>query len=233
MSIRVVSAVWERSRAKGSGLLLLLAIADFAHDDGTGAYPSSETLAAKIRMSPRQVRNLVATLEGLGELAVTREPGGVNRYTVLVGRQSLQGCGGTEIAGVPRQYLPEDRQKLPPTPAIAIASDPSINRQDPLVDPSGGPARAKRGVAPLTEEQRAKLVADFRDLSDVAERIDLALSHRAAAKSASQYLYVRNWLRNDRERMASKGGQRRANPVSQPQLGPGGLGMETGRVHVV
>ena len=234
MSIRVVSAVWEQSRAKGSGLLLLLAIADFAHDDGTGAYPSNETLAAKIRMSPRQVRNLVGALESLGELAVQRDPGGVNRYTVLVGRQSFPGCAATEIAGVPRQYLPEDRRKLPPTPAIAIASDPSINRQDPLVDPSGGPARAKRGVAPLTEKQRAKLVADFEDLSDVGERIDLALSHKASAKSTNQYLYVRQWLRNDRERGGSNGRStaRRVAP-SGGQLSGGGLGVETGRVYVV
>lgn len=232
MSIRVVSAVWEQSRAKGSGLLLLLAIADFAHDDGTGAYPSNETLAAKIRMSPRQVRNLVGALESLGELAVQRDPGGVNRYTVLVGRQSFPGCAATEIAGVPRQFLPENERKLPPTPAIAIASDPSANRQDPLVDPLGATG-AKRRVAPLTAEQRDRLVAEFRDLSDVSERIDLALAHKAVGRSTNHYLYVRNWLRTDRERRAGSG-QRRANAAThQPQLSGGGLGVETGRVHVV
>jgi len=34
MSIKVMSYVWEASKAKGSELLLLLAIADHAADDG-------------------------------------------------------------------------------------------------------------------------------------------------------------------------------------------------------
>ncbi len=77
MSIRVMSKVWSTSAHKGSALLLLLAIADFAHDDGTGAWPSIATLADKVRMSPRQVTRLLHRLEASGELVV--KPG-ASRY---------------------------------------------------------------------------------------------------------------------------------------------------------
>ena len=67
MSIRVMTNVWENSIAKGSVLLLLLAIADNANDDGE-AWPGTEYLAHKIRMSERQVIRLRQKLYDSGEL---------------------------------------------------------------------------------------------------------------------------------------------------------------------
>ena len=68
MSIKVMSAVWEHSKMKGSALLLQLAIADFADDAGI-AFPGTETLAKKIRMSERQVKRLRQILYENDELA--------------------------------------------------------------------------------------------------------------------------------------------------------------------
>ena len=84
MSIRVMSNVWKNSAAKGSTLLLLLAIADYAHDDGGGAYPSVKTLSEKIRMTERNVQLLTKKLEKLGELEVLRigAPDRTNIYRV-------------------------------------------------------------------------------------------------------------------------------------------------------
>lgn len=53
MSIRAWSLVWERTRAKGSNLLMLLAIADYAKDDGRWAWPSARTLSWKTRLTGR------------------------------------------------------------------------------------------------------------------------------------------------------------------------------------
>jgi hypothetical protein len=47
MSIHIMTQVWERSQHKGRALLLILAIADNANDQGL-AYPSAKTLAKKI-----------------------------------------------------------------------------------------------------------------------------------------------------------------------------------------
>ena len=47
-----MARVWDKSRHAGSELLMLLAIADFADDDGK-AYPAVSTLATKCRMTGR------------------------------------------------------------------------------------------------------------------------------------------------------------------------------------
>ena len=84
MSIQVMTLVWKGSLNKGSALLLLLAIADHAHDDGTGAWPSVETLAQQIRMTTRNTQRLLRLLEESGELVVGAGagPNGVNTYTI-------------------------------------------------------------------------------------------------------------------------------------------------------
>jgi hypothetical protein len=78
--------VWKNSIQAGGKLLLLLAIADFANDDGM-AYPGIDTLAQKTRQSRRTVQRQISELEELGELAV--EPGtgrsNTNTYWVLAG----------------------------------------------------------------------------------------------------------------------------------------------------
>ena len=80
MSIRVMSRVWDESEQKGSALLLLLAIADYAHDDGGGAYPGVDTLAKKTRLSVRQTQRVIQQLADSGELEIQRSAGprGVN-----------------------------------------------------------------------------------------------------------------------------------------------------------
>jgi hypothetical protein len=55
--------------------LLMLAIADYAHDDGSNAYPSIATLARKARTTERNVKILLGKLEAVGELEVRRNAG--------------------------------------------------------------------------------------------------------------------------------------------------------------
>lgn len=83
MSIAVMSKVWEHSRAGGTELLLLLAIADYSDEHGY-AYPSVPTLARKIRMTSRNTQYLLQKLEASGELEIKRGAGrsGSNLYRV-------------------------------------------------------------------------------------------------------------------------------------------------------
>lgn len=85
MSIKCMTRVWEQTpkKIKGSQLLLLLAIADHAHDSGR-AWPGIETLAGKIRMSARHTMRMLDELEGEGVLYIDRR-GYVNQYLVTVG----------------------------------------------------------------------------------------------------------------------------------------------------
>jgi len=74
MSIGWMNHVWEHSQQKGTALLLLLAIADHANDDGL-CWPSVGRLAEKARTTKRQAQRLIAELEAAGELVVERGDG--------------------------------------------------------------------------------------------------------------------------------------------------------------
>jgi hypothetical protein len=64
---------------------MLLAIADYAKDDGTGAWPSLATLARKTRMGRRNAIEVIKKLEGAGELIVhdSAGPKGCNLYDII------------------------------------------------------------------------------------------------------------------------------------------------------
>lgn len=85
MSLDVMTAVWKHSEAKGSPLLCLLAMADNADDDGF-CFPSYPHLAAKTRMSERQVRRLVTDLLDTDELSLIARgtQGRSNEYSLNV-----------------------------------------------------------------------------------------------------------------------------------------------------
>lgn len=83
MSIYVLTRVWRESQHKGGTLLVLLAIADYADDDGI-AFPSVVTLAKKARMSQRNVQYALRVLTKSGELQVTAPENGRKSRTFRV-----------------------------------------------------------------------------------------------------------------------------------------------------
>src|SRR6201994_4267661 len=58
MSIRVMTAVWDHTPYEGGELLVLLALADWADDQGR-CWPSVPAIAQKARMKERQVYNIL------------------------------------------------------------------------------------------------------------------------------------------------------------------------------
>jgi len=106
MSIKIMNWVWEYSTAKGSELLLLLAIADAADDQGRNAFPSISTLSGKTRMSRRTVQRLVVKLESDGHLRLSRAGGRrANTYEVVWG----EGTGGlAKSLPVPSEPTPHE-----------------------------------------------------------------------------------------------------------------------------
>jgi DNA-binding MarR family transcriptional regulator len=116
--------VWENSPAKGTELLLLLAIADAADDQGGNAFPSVNTLARKTRMSRRTVQRLVGQLESEGLITV-RQAGGrdSNRYTILMTIQRA-------VAGA----------------ANALSTRPTGESGDESHEPLESPSESTRGV---------------------------------------------------------------------------------------
>ena len=66
-----MTQVWSSSRATKGQLLVLLAIADFADDDGH-AFPSLKVLGKKARLSVRETQNCLRQLEHLGEVKIEK-----------------------------------------------------------------------------------------------------------------------------------------------------------------
>jgi hypothetical protein len=85
MSLDVMTAVWKHSDAKGTDLLLLLALADNADDEGF-CFPSYPYLAAKTRMSDRTVRRRISELCDTDELSLVASgrAGRSNEYMVNI-----------------------------------------------------------------------------------------------------------------------------------------------------
>lgn len=67
MSISIMSQLWASKRASGGSLLVLLALADSASDEGL-AWISVPTIAAKARLTDRHVRRLLVDLVASGAL---------------------------------------------------------------------------------------------------------------------------------------------------------------------
>lgn len=123
MSIKAMVAVWERSKQKGSALLLELYLANCAHDDGSSIYPSVKTMARHTRLSERSVQYALRDLEASGE--IRREglsPRGTPSYSI--GVQILQGGAKYDTEGV---------QPVAPDPSVR---DPSDLKRSPLYPPA-------------------------------------------------------------------------------------------------
>jgi hypothetical protein len=83
MSIYVTSQVWKNAPVDGSALLVLLALADFADDDGV-CWPAVCTIAQKARISERSAQRSIRKMadDGLIEIDDNAGPKGANRYRV-------------------------------------------------------------------------------------------------------------------------------------------------------
>lgn len=133
MSIRVMTRVWDHSKASEGALLVLLAIADCAHEDGTGAWPSLAEIGRKARLSERGVRYALRKLEEAGELAIEYQagPGGCNRYAVTMRPDPGTPLPGADIAGgsplppTPEPHCPPEGQPTAPVTVLEPSNEPS------------------------------------------------------------------------------------------------------------
>lgn len=131
MSVRTMARVWDHSQHSGSGLLMLLAIADFADDDGR-AYPAVATLATKCRMTSRNVNLILAELRKSGELEVMQNAGprGTNMYVIRTA--TLKNSSPLNHSS-PLKESSSTPEALFPSPLKSASDEPSVNHQEPSV----------------------------------------------------------------------------------------------------
>lgn len=164
MSIYVMSKVWKYSQHRGSELLVLLAIADFANDDGV-AWPSIPTISHKARIGRSQTYDVIRHLIETDELELLRQGGGrqSNKYRVLV-RET-----GPRPEMTPR---PVDR-----TPAVRESGpEPSLEPSVPSLLREGRDAPSPASFVaflaeelqeherPLTKGRKARYGREFKEL---------------------------------------------------------------------
>lgn len=124
-----MSRVWKHSEQRGGALLILLALADFADDDGY-AWPAVPTLAAKARMTERNARYTLRSLEAAGEITTTPGGGryGTSGYVVKTGAEI---AGGQNLPGAKRSTKGAKRDTLggkpiAPNPSLGTVIEPSL-----------------------------------------------------------------------------------------------------------
>lgn len=88
MSFYACTYVWETSKQKGTHLLALLALAEYANKDTGECYPSIPSLAKMLRMSERNVQMILKKLEEQKAIKIQKfaglatGTGNTNRYVI-------------------------------------------------------------------------------------------------------------------------------------------------------
>ena len=130
MSIKLMSAVWQHAPVKGGQLLVLLALADHADDNGL-CWPGVPSLAKKSRLTERQVQRILRKLEKQALVITEGESGpfGCNTYLVVSDRGdkmppvTLVSLGGD--AGVAGGVTP-----MSPKPSLESSIESSGTEED-------------------------------------------------------------------------------------------------------
>jgi hypothetical protein len=205
MSISTMARVWENSTHSGTALLMLLAIADFADDDGK-AYPAVSTLARKCRTSPRNANLILAALRDSKELVIR------------IGK----GTKGTNLYQIPKlppvaSFTPEESYTLKPATSPPVASflkplkpatdKPSLNHHEPPEREQRSPKGSRitpdwkpnYSTVEWAKEKRPDL-----DPNEVAEKFRDYWSSSAGKSStkADWNAAFKYWIRNENENKA-------------------------------
>lgn len=180
MSVRVIDRVWSCGRYSGGTLIVLLAMADWANDDGGRVFPTVNQLAEKSRMTTRQVRTCIRQLEDDQVIALvnraTGRPGQANEYRIVLSElqqvEAPETAHTTPSADGGRIFTPEicdtdggnlrHGRRKSTTETAEICDTPIDNRQEqPSKDPSRQPSsapRASQDGLPGFESNQSKAV---------------------------------------------------------------------------
>jgi hypothetical protein len=194
MSIKVMTEVWEHSKAKSTDLLVLLALADMANDEGE-CWPSMSTIGRKCRINTRNARARIYSLKNLGEVVViesggkSSSKGGVrsNRYRITVHMDDPDTVASDLVAATDPVAgdLQTRSQETYRTRSLATA-EPSLEPSMNPLAPAGADAEERfalrasilevcrldpGSVTPSAEGAIAKAVKDIADVGGTAEMI--------------------------------------------------------------
>jgi hypothetical protein len=202
MSVKVSTWVWhdEATRDLKIGqMLVLLALADIANDDGDVVFVSDKkrdgeqaALARKARMSVASFRRLTQQLVDEGLLSIARaSQTSPNTYRIRLTAQS-------ERLGVSGQIVVDERSER-----SRVSGHTSLIRTDVTTDVGGAQKRAARIPEPfiVTASMREWAAAEVASVNvDRSTRMFVDYWRAESGAKASKLDWVaawRNWLRRD------------------------------------
>ncbi|MGO9457608.1 MAG: helix-turn-helix domain-containing protein [Acidimicrobiales bacterium] len=208
MSVAVMSTCWRYSRAKGTDLLVLLALADIADDNGE-CWPSIRHLARKCRLDERTTQRRIRSLEALEEVVViigggkSSTRGGVrsNRYQIVVHvPDEIEEDGGESPPPANRHPGASATQTPAHMPPMTPAPVPPESSIDPPVEPSTL-SRLTSQQDGASSDPREKVVQDA--LALIANR---RLKKRRATGTpiVNQRAYLRTVLEDATEELSAE-----------------------------
>lgn len=191
MSVKVLTHVFEHSRASGNDRVVALVLADAADDDGTGAYPSQAKIAHKANCDERTVRRCLDRLEAMGE--ITRRGIHPSHQTVMFDLNlSLtldKMTGGQNDRGRTPVSDEPSTERGEPIPSSLLPLLATLNR---VVD-----AKRAKAIKPALFVRLCERFAD-RDLVLEAEKFEHYYLHGAGENRKRKDVLAawRNWLDN-------------------------------------
>ncbi|MBN5158817.1 MULTISPECIES: helix-turn-helix domain-containing protein [unclassified Stenotrophomonas] len=199
--------VFDRYPNGGGEMLLALALADHAHDDGTHIFPSIARLAEKTRQSERSVQYQLRRMEQSGWLVLVNagiggrrsgfgEGGRTRQYRInpewMKGADIAPFAKGAKQATKGCKTTQERVQNSVEKGATAIAPEPRATKSN-QEQPSHRECEREADPLALTVEQVERELAGFGSTPTAVDREQLTrfVRHRAAIRRP---LSVQGWL---------------------------------------
>lgn len=202
MSIDLMSQVWKSDAYSGGKLLVLLALADWASDDGTHIFPKMATLAHKARLSHRQAQNCIKQLRDdgvLAEVAVARRGRGTE-YRLVIDR--VKELHRNNCSAIPSGEA--DSAKGVQSAASVGVQSTSPPIEEPLVEPLENRHSKAREVADagLPQKRQADPLENFPAIWAACQRWPNFPTDASEARMQAAYLRCKPDLPPDTELIA-------------------------------
>lgn len=131
MSIKLMTWVWDNSPYQNDSLLIHLALADWANDEGI-CWPKQTAIATKARCSVEHVRRVTKRMQEDGYLEIistSKGPGSAHKYQLKnpTYRGASEENPTTDSKKAP-QPVPNNRQEPPVSSNVRVAC-PYCNRK--------------------------------------------------------------------------------------------------------
>jgi hypothetical protein len=174
MSIKLMTYVFD-SDLPTTEKFVLLAMADYASDNGDSIFPSIETLSKKTSLSDRSVQNSIKSLIEKKYLVLLKKGGGrsyTNLYKIRCSKFTLYEKGETGTKkGETGTKKGEPRS---PDPSLTII-DPSLTNKDPLITEENLSETIYEDCTPddepINDKKKPKPKHDTKNLYSIAEAL--------------------------------------------------------------